>query len=701
MNRENLLELLVKSNEFKEGDLPVGGTRDDTERKESRRGLAELRLGDISRLEIVEDAVSEALKASLNAQLSAGIAHLTVNDLKLILLGRNAGDWLNRYSGGLSSEQIASVAKVMSNDELSTVARSIFNPLPGGGISIGSPGHFGSRIQPNSPGDDPDEILFSILEGLSYGCGDVILGINPASDDIETIVRLEKLLQNVKDKLSFPTRTCVLSDILKQSAARSRTRVDVGFQSLAGTSRGLLGMVGLDIDGLLDQARGFQGLYFETGQGSALTNHADEGVDMVTLESRNYGLARHIRQQTGSWMIVNDVAGFIGPEVFRTPDQLLRACLEDTVMAKLHGITMGLDVCSTFHMGVDPDTLRRLTSEIAVLAAPAYLMAVAGNADPMLGYLTTSFREHPRIRNQTGKRITTRMQARLMELGVMDRQGELLSERPDAESIYAAYLAGNGDKRGSEALRTEGRKKLGKLRERGFDLGYGHDRDYAAPEAVNLRMRRIYEQARLALYAGIDDSVIRDSSPRSLRIRTMARSRDDYLSHPADGECLRQEDQTRVAALYGKSRRPRVQIVISDGLNANAVNENLRELLPPLKSILGERGQYVGEVDIVVKNGRVRAGYQIGELLAVDLIVHLIGERPGTGINTLSAYLTYGCDVKGQSRWNPDMDHSNTSAICGIHGQAKRPAEAAEEIASCAARILLEGRSGVDLNRQA
>src|SRR6185295_17662370 len=134
----------------------------------------------------------------------------------------------------------AAVVKVMTSDELSTVARTIFNPLPGDGIAIGAPGHFGSRIQPNSPGDDEEEILLSVLEGLSYGCGDVIIGLNPAADDVDTIVRLEQLLE-------LPTRYCVLSDIVKQHDARKHTRIDVGFQSLAGTSRGLAGMVGLDV----------------------------------------------------------------------------------------------------------------------------------------------------------------------------------------------------------------------------------------------------------------------------------------------------------------------------------------------------------------------------------------------------------------------------------------------------------------------
>src|SRR4030095_11474167 len=169
-------------------------------------------------------------------------------------------------------------------------------------------------------------ILFSILDGLANGCGDVVIGLNPAADEIDTIIRLEQLLERVVRSLDLPTRFCVLSDIIKQHQAQARTKVDVGFQSLAGTSKALAGMVGLDVDGILDLARGFDGCYFETGQGSAVTNGAAEGVDMVTLEARTYGVARHIQGATGAWTIVNDVAGFIGPEVFRTADQLQRAC---------------------------------------------------------------------------------------------------------------------------------------------------------------------------------------------------------------------------------------------------------------------------------------------------------------------------------------------------------------------------------------
>src|SRR5439155_557353 len=352
------------------------------------------------------------------------------------------------------------------------------------------------------------------------------------------------------ERLRLPTRYCVLSDIVKQSRARARTPVDVGFQSLAGTSRALAGMGGPDVNGVLDLARGFPGCYFETGQGSAVTNGAAEGVDMVTLEARAYGVARHIRRQTGRWTIVNDVAGFIGPEVFRTAEQLQRACLEDVVMAKLHGLTMGLDVCATFHMGIEPEALQQTTRRIVELAAPAYLMAVAGNSDPMLGYLTTSFREHPQLRRQSGRHITTAMRA---------------------------------------------------------------------------------------------------ASPHHLRVATTSRVRDEYLAHPRSGELIREDDAERIVALRA-SRLPQVQVVISDGLNASAVNENLREVLPPLRKELAAAGIHVGEIDVVIQNGRVRAGYHVGALLDAGVVVHLIGERPGTGLDTLSAYLTYGRDRAGQSR---------------------------------------------------
>jgi ethanolamine ammonia-lyase large subunit len=461
---------MTLASEFKEGDALVGGTNDARAREEARRALLATPIAEFDPARFVDDAVSELLARATDRDRHAATKHLTVGEVKRTLLGPHGADWASRHAAGLPSEAIAALAKAMTDDDLSTVAGTLFNPLPGPGVRIGAAGHFGSRIQPNSPADEETAILLSVLEGLSYGCGDVIVGINPAADDLDTIVQLERLLERIVTRLELPTRFCVLSDIVKQTTARAHTRIDVGFQSLAGTSRALRNMVGLDADGVLDLANGFSGLYFETGQGSEVTNSVAMGVDMVTLEARTYGLARAIQRTTGAWTIVNDVAGFIGPEVFKSPAQLLRTCLEDAVMAKLHGLTMGLDVCATFHMGIDPATLEALTDQIVARAAPAYLMAVAGNADPMLGYLTTSFRQHPRLRRATARRIATPMADRLRELGV---GGDSVS--PDAVgSLYATYHRAGGDRRTAHALRSEARRRLDELADRGWDLGRGH-----------------------------------------------------------------------------------------------------------------------------------------------------------------------------------------------------------------------------------
>jgi len=679
MDGSELRRILALASAFKEGDLVVGGTADDHLRAAARDRLLNTTLGHIHHTSLIDDGVTAALQQSRDRRFDGQLSSLTVADVRAALLGPGGAAWASEYGSALASEAIAAVVKVMTDDELSTAARALCETSH----------RFGSRIQPNSAGDDEQEILLSTLEGLSYGCGDVIIGLNPAADDLDTIVRLEQLLEQIVRRLDLPTRFCVLSDIVKQREARRRTRIDVAFQSLAGTSKALTGMVGLDVDGVLDLAKGFDALYFETGQGSEVTNDTAEGVDMVTLESRTYGVARYIgKAASASWMIVNDVAGFIGPEVFRTGAQLERACLEDIVMARLHGLTMGLDVCATFHMGIAPRELRHITARIVDRAAPAYLMAVAGNADPMLGYLTTSFREHPHLRRSAGRQIAPAMEHRLDALSAPGRGAR--SAAATTAHLYATYAKAGGDGRSMSALHDEGVRRLGELREHGLDLGID---DSAESDA---RLDTIYANARAARYATVDEHVITDAALRPVHARTAARSRDDYLSHPPAGERLRDDDARAVAAMY-PSRAPEVQIVISDGLNANAVNEQLRALLPELRRLLSSGGHHVGESVVIVQNGRVRVGYEIGGLTGATVLIHLLGERPGTGLNTLSAYITFGFDAAGRSRWSRGLDHSVTTAVCGIHPRGKPPHAAAAEISAAVGRIIEARKSGVAL----
>jgi ethanolamine ammonia-lyase small subunit len=316
-------------------------------------------------------------------------------------------------------------------------------------------------------------------------------------------------------------------------------------------------------------------------------------------------------------------------------------------------------------------------------------MAVAGNADPMLGYLTTSFRQHPSLRREVSRSITPALARRLSNLGAPLADRTTVSHAERVSRLYAAYAKTGGERRSVAALEDEGHRRLGQLRDRGFDLG---NTDAAA---ANARLDAIYVNARRALYATVDTAVIRAVMPSALTVSTQARNRDDYLARPSAGESLREESLRAVRAI--RHAPPRVQLIVSDGLNANAVNDQLRAVLVPLRRLFAEAGVVVGGTDVIVHNGRVRVGYEIGGLVDAEVVVHLVGERPGTGLNTLSAYLTYGRDASGATRWQRSLDHSATTAICGIHPRGKPPEHAAKEIARTVVRMLEVRRSGVAL----
>jgi ethanolamine ammonia-lyase large subunit len=256
--------------------------------------------------------------------------------------------------------------------------------------------------------------------------------------------------------------------------------------------------------------------------------------------------------------------------------------------------------------------------------------------------------------------------------------------------LYAAYQRAGGDRRSGTSLEDAGRERMSVLRDRGLDLGTG------SAAAADARVDAFYRNARTALYAVLDDGVVRDATVNSIGVRTAAGNRDDYLAHPDRGERLSPDAAGRLRE-WAARHAAQVQVVVSDGLNANAINEQLRVVLPALRRRLQAAGSAVAAADVVVENGRVRVGYEIGALCAAEVVVHLIGERPGTGLNTMSAYLTYGRDRQGALRWTRTLDHSATTAICGIHPRGKTPESAADEIARVVGRMLAERRSGVAL----
>ena len=279
------------------------------------------------------------------------------------------------------------------------------------------------------------------------------------------------------------------------------------------------------------------------------------------------------------------------------------------------------------------------------------------------------------------------MEQRLRALDVEDANQD--DGRPAAAArLYAAYVKAGGDRRTTATLEEEGARRLASIAERGFDLGPTH------PGDADRRIDALYAHARAALYATVHDAVVRAATVRSVRIRTAAVDRDDYLAHPPAGERLREDSAREIANLHD-GRPPGVQVVVSDGLNANGINAQLRVLLPPLRQQLAAAGHHLAATDIVVENGRVRAGYEIGALTSAEIVVHVIGERPGTGLDTISAYITYGRDEHGRFRWSRALDHSATTAICGVHPRGKPPDRAAEEIVNVVTRAFAERRTGV------
>ncbi|MCA9217375.1 MAG: ethanolamine ammonia-lyase subunit EutB, partial [Planctomycetales bacterium] len=351
-------QVLGAANEFKEGDEIVGvAAADENSRRNARTLLSNTRLVDIDAHPPHTDELFRF--ANQARSKTKQTADWTFADLKEFLLTKSESK-IKEVASSLSSDVIGCIVKLMTNQELTVVGAEIFNPLPG--TQLGAKGYLGARVQPNSPTDHPDDIRWQVFDAFSYAVGDVLLGTNPVSSDPASVAEVELTLKEVLDvfQISDLMPHCVLSHIDVQAEVERANpgSTELWFQSIGGTDKAN-GTFDLSIEKMkryASQRTGRYGLYFETGQGADFTNGHDHGFDMVLHESRKYGFARALTQlvskTTGqpAWVHLNDVAGFIGPEVFRSREQLVRCCLEDIVMGKLHGLCIGLDVCSTLHM---------------------------------------------------------------------------------------------------------------------------------------------------------------------------------------------------------------------------------------------------------------------------------------------------------------------------------------------------------------
>ena len=693
--------ILGAANEFKEGDRSIGvAAADDASRIHARSLLANTRLRDIDTHPLLQDDLYRLLEQT-RATVPAAVARtadLTLGALKQTLLTESESE-VRALCPGLSSDVIACVVRLMSNQELIAAGAKVCHPLPGS--HIGARGYLGARIQPNSPTDNVDDIRWQIFDGWAYAVGDLVLGTNPVSSDPRSVEAVERTLQDllVTFGLVEVLPHCVLAHIDVQAEleqARPGT-TGIWFQSIAGSDTANA-TFDISVDKMVRYAArrsGRYGLYFETGQGADFTNGHSHGYDMVIHESRKYGFARALAakvaqaqreagREPAPWVHLNDVAGFIGPEVFRTCEQLVRCCLEDLVMGKLHGLTIGLDVCSTLHMDVSLDDLDWCLDQV-MPAHPAYLMALPTKIDPMLGYLTTGFQDHVRLREKFGCRVNDPMWRFFQSLGVIGAGGRPTPHFGDPTWVYLQYRRKKADTRTDQEILAEGRAHVAAIRRRGVFLAEGHGRTPGelAP-ALDTDIRRIYTDAKKSLWTELTRAFIA-TIPQALPLSTQSLDRTDYILHPTSGEKLAPATVTALRKLREEpGPAADVQIVISDGLNALAIMDpgHLDPFLGELRSQLAREGFRAARQQIVFTSGRVRAGYRVGELLFADLpgrraILHVIGERPGTGHHTFSVYLT---DTTGATWGQPDkVDHNITKVVSGIATTALLPIGGARE----------------------
>lgn len=694
-------QILGAANDFKEGDQIIGvAAPDEASRSLARNLLMNTRLGDIVEHPLLDDQLSILLRKNLDINAFNQTRDWTLGELKQFILTENP-DSIKVIARGLHSEVIGTVVKLMNNEELILTSARIFNSLPGS--NIGARGYLGARIQPNSPTDNTDDILWQVFDGWSYGVGDVVLGTNPVSSNTESILAIELTLRDLLRTFGLEEVMphCVLSHIDLQAAVEAMDpgSTAIWFQSIAG-SDSANNTFDISIDKMISHAgqrTGKFGLYFETGQGADFTNGHSHGFDMVIHESRKYGFARILAgkvaeaqrkagHEVAPWVHLNDVAGFIGPEVFRNRDQLVRCCLEDIVMGKLHGLTIGLDICATLHMDISLTDLDWCIDQV-MPANPAYLMALPTKIDPMLGYLTTGFQDHVRIRQKFGYQVNDRMWKFFQQIGIVDGQGHPASHFGDPLWVFLQYRRRKGDTRSDAEIMQEGQSRLDTVHNHGVFISRGNGENPWDLEPVLAKtIHQIDADARKCIWAELQPAFI-STIPEALNLSTRSANRTDYILHPATGEQPSPDALDQIRKLRSRyNGRYNVQIVISDGLDALSIMDpgHLTPFLEELNRHLLPEGFRPAPVNIVLTSGRVRAGYRIGENLFADLpepraILHIIGERPGTGHHTYSIYIT----APSGSIWaeTGKTDHNITRVVSGVASTAVLPVDAAMQTA--------------------
>ncbi len=451
---DDLKALMAAASPEKSGDRLAGIAADTNERRVAARYLlADIPLKTFLEEPLIPYEVDEITRLILDghdAGAFSPVAHMTVGQFR---------DWLLSYecttaslaalAPGLTPEMVAAVSKIMRNHDLIVVAAKT-SVVTGFRTTVGLKGRLSSRLQPNHPTDDPEGVAGSTLDGLTYGIGDAVIGINPAGDNLEACVRLMELFDRLRQRFDIPMQSCVLTHVTTSiKAVEAGAPLDLVFQSIAGTEAANRGF-GVDLSVLregreaaLSLKRGTVGdnvMYLETGQGSALSADAHHGVDEQTVEARAYAVARHLKP-----LLVNTVVGFIGPEYLYDAKQIIRAGLEDHFCGKLLGVPMGVDVCYTNHAEADQDDMDNLMFLLAS-AGVNFLIAVPGADDVMLNYQSLSYHDIVSLRHSFGRPPAPEFEAWLYRMGLIDGEGRLA---PQASSVARNLIDYHPDLRAS------------------------------------------------------------------------------------------------------------------------------------------------------------------------------------------------------------------------------------------------------------
>jgi ethanolamine ammonia-lyase large subunit len=434
----DLKALLSRASGERSGDELAGiAAQSAEERIAARMALADVPLRAFLNEALVayeDDEVTRLIFDEHDQAAFSEISHLAVGDFRNWLLSDETDSQkLSRVFPGVTPEMAAAVSKLMRNQDLILAAKKC-RVVTRFRNTIGLPGTLSVRLQPNHPTDDPKGIAASILDGLLYGCGDAVIGINPVTDSVSNVITLLEMIDELRRRFDIPTQSCVLTHVTNTiEAIERRAPVDLVFQSIAGTEAANKSF-GINV-ALLQEAhdaaqslrRGTVGndvMYFETGQGSALSAGAHHGMDQQTCEARAYAVARKFRP-----LLINTVVGFIGPEYLYDGKQIIRAGLEDHFCGKLMGLPMGVDVCYTNHAEADQDDMDTLLTLLGA-AGVTYIMGVPGADDIMLNYQSTSFHDSLYLRSILGLKRAPEFEEWLMKRRVTNRDGALLSARP-------------------------------------------------------------------------------------------------------------------------------------------------------------------------------------------------------------------------------------------------------------------------------